>query len=111
MSPGVFKKLVYPSVKEIIEGGWEQATPETLLIALALQRLWGVCMHEILFLHCSSLPIDALGNCCFKSRVCLNLRESESETQLHFNGRIVLTSSTKRPKHKIINKEPFPSFL
>lgn len=41
VSPSVFKKLVYPSVKEIIEGGWEQATPETLLIALALQRLWG----------------------------------------------------------------------
>ena len=58
MSPSVFKKLVYPSVKEIIEGGWEQATPETLLIALALQRLWGVCMHEILFLaHCQSMRL------------------------------------------------------
>lgn len=41
VSTDVFVNCVYPSVKEIIEGGWAQATPETLLISLALQRCWG----------------------------------------------------------------------
>ncbi|CAH3192191.1 unnamed protein product [Porites evermanni] len=41
VSTDVFVNCVYPSVKEIIEGGWAQATPETFLISLALQRCWG----------------------------------------------------------------------
>lgn len=40
VSEDVFKNCVYPSVKEIFESGWTQATPETLLISLALQRFW-----------------------------------------------------------------------
>ena len=52
VSTDVFVNCVYPSVKEIIEGGWAQATPETFLISLALQRCWGVCICDgsILFL-------------------------------------------------------------
>ena len=42
VSTDVFLKSVYPSVKEIIESGWTQATPEMLFISLALQRYWGV---------------------------------------------------------------------
>lgn len=42
VSTDVFLKSVYSSVKEIIESGWTQATPEMLFISLALQRYWGV---------------------------------------------------------------------
>ena len=42
VSTDVFIKSVYPSVKEIVESGWTQATPETLFISLAVQRYWGV---------------------------------------------------------------------
>lgn len=41
VSEDMFTNWVYPSVKEIVESGWAQATPETLLISLALQRSWG----------------------------------------------------------------------
>ena len=51
----MFVNCVYPSVKEIIEGGWAQATPETLLISLALQRCWGVCICDGLIVIVLSL--------------------------------------------------------
>ena len=44
MSTDVFTKVVYPSVMEVLESGWEQATPEKILVVLVLQRIWGVCM-------------------------------------------------------------------
>lgn len=44
MSTDVFTKFVYPSVMEVLESGWEQATPEKILVVLVLQRIWGVCM-------------------------------------------------------------------
>ncbi|KAL9986840.1 hypothetical protein ACROYT_G001046 [Oculina patagonica] len=46
VSSDVFIKCVYPAVEEILESGWTQATPETLLISLALQRCWGDHLDE-----------------------------------------------------------------
>ena len=53
VSEDVFKNCVYPSVKEIFESGWTQATPETLLISLALQRFWEVCIEMALIVKCT----------------------------------------------------------
>ena len=58
VSTDVFINCVYPSVKEITESGWTQATPETLLISLALQRCWGVCINCI----ASSVTITIIMN-------------------------------------------------
>lgn len=46
VSTDVFTKIVYPSVMEVLESGWEQATPEKILIVLVLQRIWGNHINE-----------------------------------------------------------------
>lgn len=59
VSTDVFIKSVYPSVKEIVESGWTQATPETLFISLALQRYWGDHLDKMAIKDAWKCPLIA----------------------------------------------------